>query len=302
MKKISIDEIKMRIKQRFPDEDFEILEYNGLGEPGKVKCLNCKKIIEITKFNNFLVKSKKYGCCDCRSKIKKERENKIKAIEEKYNIIKTYVKNTHTYYVVSCKNCAHVRDTTLKNLYTHLDCGCITNAKRGRTAKEFITELNSYSKNGSYTLISEYINQSTPILLRHECGFIWKVRPGDVIHGRAGCPKCARKESKGELFIKSILNNHNIPYVQEKRLEKSKMRFDFYLENEHKKIAIEYNGIQHYEEVNFFSNSLQTYQDRDKRKAKYCQENNIELYIIPYYFTKEQIISTIEKIINKFND
>lgn len=34
MKKISIHEVEQRIKNRFPEESFEIIKYNGMGEYG----------------------------------------------------------------------------------------------------------------------------------------------------------------------------------------------------------------------------------------------------------------------------
>lgn len=302
MKKLTLIEIQDRIKQRFPLEDFDILEYNGLGKPGKVKCNNCQRIIIINKFSNFFVKSKKYGCSNCQSHNLIQRQKILEELNNEYIILFTEVKGTHTYYTVKCKKCGHVRCTTLRDFKRHLRCGCQTSVKRNRAAKEFIDEVNQYSQRGTYTLISPYVNQTTKVLLKHDCGFIWEVRPGDIIHGRSSCPKCARKESNGEFFIKTILQKYSIPFQQEKRLNNSKQRFDFYLENNIYKIAIEFNGAQHYKETNFFKGSLETFQKRDKIKQQYCIDNGIELYIIPYTWSKEEIELKIKEIIHKFND
>ena len=91
-------------------------------------------------------------------------------------------------------------------------------------------------------------------------------------------------------------------YVEKPLDNNSKQRFDFYLENINHKIAIEYNGMQHYKETDFFVSDLKTFQERDKRKAEYCKQNNIELYIIPYTYSENEIKETLLKIIDKFND
>lgn len=51
------------------------------------------------------------------------------------------------------------------------------------------------------------------------------------------------------------------------------------------KIAIEYNGSQHYCEVDFFNvdtECLNKQQERDKLKIELCQKNNIKLIVVPY--------------------
>lgn len=70
---------------------------------------------------------------------------------------------------------------------------------------------------------------------------------------------------------------------------------------QNKKFAIEYNGRQHFEPITFFGGEeeFKTQQERDKRKEKYCEDNNIDLLVIPYWLTETQIKNTIK---NKFND
>ena len=267
-----------------------------------IQCNTCKQQIVVNKANNFLAPTKAFGCKNCHG-LQKIRDQKIQEIKQKYEILNTFVKETHTYYRIKCKNCGHIRESTLQNLYRHLKCGCETNVKRNRTAEEFIEEVNNNSILGSYSLIGKYINQTTKVLLKHDqCGFIWEVRPSDVIHGKAQCPKCGKKYSKMCLYIEKILLENNIEFTMEKRLNNSLQRFDFYLENQKYKIAIEYNGEQHYKESNYFSPTLSQQQERDERKRRYCKENDIILYELPYNLTKEEIHNQIIKIINKFND
>lgn len=296
LKKVTQDEYLNRIKERFPEESFQVIQYDSLGKQAIIKCNQCQENIVVSRASNFLAPNKAYGCKNCHG-LWKAREEKFKEIERLYTFKEIGVRDTHKLYEFTCKNCGHVRKTTLNNLYRHLDCGCKTKVLRGRTEEEFLQEVNKNCRSGYYTLESQYINQTTKVLLRHSCGFIWSVRPGDVIHGKSFCPQCGRKYSKGACFIRDILNKNNIKFEQEKRLNDSLQRFDFYFELNRRKIAIEYNGEQHYKDNNFFSVSLEVQQERDQRKEQYCLDNDIELYIIPYYMKNEDIIKTINNII-----
>ena len=303
MRKIELSEFKSRIKERFPNESFTVLKYSSLGEYGEIKCDNCDRIITLTKAGNFLAKTKKFGCSECQSKLVKKQKEVMEEILKRYNILDSYVIDTHKHYKLQCKECGHIRTTTPRNIGRFLECGCKTGVKRERTPEEFIQEVNQYSVDGTYELVGDYINQTTPVLLRHSCGFIWKTRPGEVIHGKSRCPKCSRKRSRGEKLIENYLKESGIEFEVEKLLDNnSRQRFDFYLENFKYKIAIEFNGEQHYKETNYFSTNLETLQERDKRKAEYCLQNNIELVIIPYTLSDNEIYKILQNIINKFND
>ena len=92
--------------------------------------------------------------------------------------------------------------------------------------------------------------------------------------------------SKGETIISKILDSNNIKYYRQKTYSdfkfKNKLRFDFYLP-EHN-TCIEYDGIQHFEPINFFGGlkSLKHNQKIDKLKNEYCKNNNIKLLRIKY--------------------
>mgnify|MGYP004661083379 CR=1 FL=1 len=301
MKKVSLEELKERIKTRYPEEEFLVIEYDSLGKPGKLQCKKCENIIELSKISNFFVKTKRYGCVNCHG-LWREREKTLNQIKEKYEILSTEVKNTHTFYTIKCKECGHIRKDTLSNFKRHLLCGCKTGVKRNRSSQEFLETINKNCIEGSYTLLSQYKNQTEKVLLKHSCGFEWEVRPSDVLNGRSFCPRCGKKESIGEKKIRKFLELKNIEFQQEKKLNNSLQRFDFYLENKKIKIAIEFNGKQHYEEVEKFHDTLAQRQANDLKKQNYCKENNILLYIIPYYYDDDEIYKTLETIIKKFND
>lgn len=267
----------------------------------EIKCLQCNNIIKINKFSNFFAKNKRYGCKQCNG-LWRERENKLNLIKEKYDILDTEVINTHTYYQIKCKQCGHIRKSSLRNLYRNLECGCQTKVLRNRTSEEFINECNQYYNN-ELELIGLYKNQTTKVLLRHKpCGMIWSVRPADIIHGRSHCPKCRTQESLGAKKIRTILEEKNISFIQEYQLPNSRQRLDFFLPDYN--LGIEYNGKQHYEYIEFFHKNEEGFKkckERDIRKQNICKENNINLLNISYE-EDNNIEKILQKELNKFND
>jgi hypothetical protein len=62
------------------------------------------------------------------------------------------------------------------------------------------------------------------------------------------------------------------------------------------KLAFEYHGRQHYEDLFFFGFSLKTYEERDIEKRKACGKANITLIEVPYWWNykkgKDDILQT----------
>ncbi len=118
------------------------------------------------------------------------------------------------------------------------------------------------------------------------CGYEWETTIYSRTKGK-GCPKCS--SPKGEKRIFDFLNEKNISYISQYRFDdcknKKPLPFDFYLTNHD--ILIEYQGIQHYKEVNnsFFGDEikLKDRQRLDKIKSDYCKNNGINLLVIPYW-------------------
>lgn len=71
----------------------------------------------------------------------------------------------------------------------------------------------------------------------------------------AGCDKCGKYKSKGEMYIISILDKYNIKHAREVILSgQNNKRYDFELSNS--KILIEYDGRQHFEFNNYFHDDI----------------------------------------------
>jgi hypothetical protein len=130
---------------------------------------------------------------------------------------------------------------------------------------------------------------------------IFKQSPNNHLSGN-GCPRC--KNSYGERKISNYLESNSIKYLREFKFEqcfyKDKLPFDFYLPDYN--LCIEFNGIQHYEPVDFFGGVI-SYENqliRDSVKNKYCSDNKINLLIIKYDEDIDFKISSILKSLEFF--
>lgn len=112
------------------------------------------------------------------------------------------------------------------------------------------------------------------------------------------CPKC--NYSRGEKTVGDILSHNGIEYFTEhmfsnlRSVNNGVLRFDFYIPSLN--ICIEYDGIQHFEPVDFFGGekAYKLQMMNDELKGKYCMNNNIELIRIPYSLSDEDIRVAIE--------
>lgn len=112
-----------------------------------------------------------------------------------------------------------------------------------------------------------------------------------------GCSEC-NSSSKGEDRIKNYLINNNISFNRDYQfvdcVRIRRMRFDFYLPGYN--ICIEFDGEHHYLENNYFGvGNLEYVKINDGIKNKYCLDNNIKIFRIPYWDYKniENILSNL---------
>lgn len=107
--------------------------------------------------------------------------------------------------------------------------------------------------------------------------------------------------TKGERLVFEFLKNLNVNFSNQVRCNELEGKFnswsviiDFIIDSYNGKIFwIEYNGIQHYEFVNYFYPSEYFFKaqlKRDQNIRDYCKDNSIVLIEIPY------IIDTYEKV------
>lgn len=225
------------------------------------------------------------GCVECgldkNIDIKQQKfiQKSIKIHNNKYDYSKVKYNGIHNYVIIICEK--HGEFEQMPN--NHLNGSGCSYCNYKISNNDFIERCISihsdkfnydrvvYIGNDDYIEIGckthGYFNQKARI---HLDGF--------------GCSKC--KESIGERKISNILDYNNIKYISQYRLDDCKNKlplpFDFYLPELN--ICIEYNGIQHYEPVEYFGGdkAFEYRKKNDKIKADYCNNNGIELLIISY--------------------
>ena len=195
-----------------------------------------------------------------------------------YKTVNEHVKLRH-----NCGNEYYVRPSHFKTRGQRCKM-CTRKNERSKAKKKL---LNLMGK--EYALLSEYKNNKTKVdIVHNECGFIYQVTPDNFFFGKR-CPNC-RTSSKGEQLVRSILDDNNIKYKEQYRIEECKNKrvlpFDFAVFNEDDNLValIEYQGSQHYIESSLFGKeSFKRTQTNDKIKSDYCKNNNINLITIPYW-------------------
>lgn len=173
-----------------------------------------------------------------------------------------------------------------------LEMGLNLNMPRNISTEELLNDLKSIvEKHGTInlTLINNEGKYSYPTYLSKLGGSISEICKNlNIIHVNTS-NSCISNSGRYCIHLFSeILNDKN--YVLEQTFDwlinpetGSKMRLDGYFSN--LKIAIEYDGIQHYEYIPKLDKTYENFlkrQERDKIKTRLCEENNIKLIRIKY--------------------
>lgn len=273
--------------------DYELLSpYPG----GHGKVLMRHKICDNTFYKNVHdIMSKKSGCpyCNGSKPALYNEEWVINHTPLPYRYISGYqgMSKKCKFYCVNCKIEFEQQPQKLINQHLY-GCNCCSTKKK--THEEFLEELGKECLQ-EYEIKSIYTSVDNPIEIKHlVCGYNFTITPYQFIHKhqKVYCPICYYKKSKGEVKINLYLNQNQIEYKKEHQFSNLPLyRFDFYLPD--LKIAIEYDGKQHFEPIDYYGgiDALRETQYRDKIKNQFCLDNNITLFRIPY--TEINNINTI---------
>jgi len=163
---------------------------------------------------------------------------------------------------------------------------------RSKLTFQFVYD--EFQKRGYKLLEMEYVNQRTK--MRYQCpnhsNDELLITYNSFQQGH-GCPLC--NESRGEKRISDFLNENNIKYISQYKFDDCRntrqLPFDFAIFNKINQILylLEYDGIGHFEIINFGGMSDENAKDtfnktqiNDTIKTAYCMNNNIKLIRISY--------------------
>lgn len=240
--------------------DFECFPLNHIGNK-KAGCPKC-----------FIEKHEKHYS----SKFLKEKSNEIHKNKYTYNFLKDTYRRTEKFEII-CKSCGSFFQTMNRHITSQ--CGCPTCPRRNtedfiKLSKEIHGNLYNYEK-------VKYIGNHKKIIITCLEHGEFEQTPATHLRGY-GCSSCS--SSLGETKIRKFLKENDIKYIAQKKFDdlklKQHLRFDFYLPDY--KTCIEYNGLQHYKQTNFFKESLEKIQLKDNLKYQYCKTKNLHFFIIKY--------------------
>ena len=199
--------------------------------------------------------------------------------------------NVRTKVKHKCLKCNNEFDSCPKTVKSSI-YGCPYCAGVRVSGVDYVNKLPSDIK-----LVGEYKNCYTKT--EHKCLVCmknWSTKPYYITSRECGCPYCS--SSKGERMINSILTNIRLPFISESSININGKfyYFDFFVPD--LKLAIEFDGIQHFESVEYFggSDNFNINILNDKIKEEYCVQNNIFLLRIPYYDIDLIELLILEKI------
>lgn len=176
-------------------------------------------------------------------------------------------------------------------------CGCYNRQAASERMKIVGKEYASWLRQdltgqdfGYWHVIERAENQNNHVawLCQCKCGTKRIVLGQSLKNGQSQSCGCLNI-SHGELKIKTLLENANIPFEKEYVIQdlyftspNNKARFDFFVNN---KYAIEFDGEQHYRDLSsrsYFRHNIDTIKEHDQIKNQYCKDHNIPLIRIPY--------------------
>ena len=248
---------------------FEVKANNHLNG---TNCRKCKKehiFHNITKLTKVNGSTKKYDTNTFIEKAKIVHGNK-------FSYEKTSYEKNSKKVIVTCSYHGDF-EITPNHLLSGRGCPkCSKNYKMN--TKEFIEKLKLiHGEKYDYSKV-EYKSTHKPVIINCSKHGDFINSPANLLKGQ-GCPFCG--ESKLEKEINNILLKEEIIFERQKRFKwlrnDKNLSLDFYLPDYN--IAIECQGIQHFNSVSFFGGAsfLEETKKRDDKKRILCKENGINL-------------------------
>ena len=270
--KVEYKGARKRVKIVCPEHgEFEQLPFDHLDGHGCKKCFN------------------KYKCGKSRQLTTEEFIKRAKEIHgENYDYSKVnYVKNTEKVCIICT-----IHGEFWQKPNAHLNgegcpkCGGNKRTSSSKlTIEEFIEKAKKvHGDKYDYSKVEYKGNKTKVCIICPEHGEFWQT-PSCHINQKCGCPSCSESHMESEL--RKFFKEKNINFEREKMFNwLGLQKLDFYLQDHN--IAIECQGIQHFEDVPFFNkekkcdNYLLYVKELDKKKKELCEKHEVKLYYINF--------------------
>ena len=248
------------------------------------------------------------GCPKCKRNFKKTKENFLEKAKEihgdKYDYSNVEYVNNRTKVCIICPE--HGEFWQMPDNHLH-GCGCPKCGFEKTRDSKFMSEEMFLRRativhNGKYDYSKVKIRNGRidgkVCIVCPIHGEFWQA-PYIHLHG-CGCPKC--RMSIIEKHVMVYLEKKIINYEYQKTFKWLKTKtcpqtLDFYLPDYN--VAIECQGKQHFEPVEFFGGeeNFNYVIERDERKRILCEENGVRIEYINY---NENYVNKLQKILSKY--
>ena len=201
-------------------------------------------------------------------------------------------------YPITVRNlsCGHTYTANAGNILNN-GSGCPV--CHGMKDTDMFVSLLNKKYGPAYTVLSDYVNNRTPVLARHKCGYEWNVVPKDLLR-REVCPRCNR--SYGEKRVEEVLTKLDVSFKPQYWFpdcrDKLPLPFDFAVFTDNGIKLIEFDGSQHYnvrKDAHWGSSDFEYILKHEDIKNVYCRQHGIPLLRIPYWK-----VNSVEKILREF--
>lgn len=199
-----------KIKDKYPDEQLQVLQYKNLNSLCKIKCVTCNKVYTFKRARSVISDNKKYLCQDCgrRDKIKKRFIQSLKSLfpNEPFELL-SFTTTQHP-AAIKCKQCGRVYEYNRANFIKakrHL-CGFCNNEKDAALRKSIDNFNNYIIGTKQWKVISDLdLITSSQELIECECLLCGKHNFKSMYDYLKGIHcSCNRKKEKVNQKIKEI--------------------------------------------------------------------------------------------------
>jgi hypothetical protein len=303
-KRMTDDEFFQRMHQLYDATELDFLTSEFNGKNKKVTAY-CRKHGPINHTVSYWLDGK--GCEYCNGQFyppdflrlaRKKHGDKYQ-----YRGIKN-IKSSQSYIKIHCDNPDHHWHSQRVDLHLQgfgcVECSNYPNKKTPQQrCDEWIKKCIKKYGEGRYDYSrahEDYVNNDSLVWIRCCIHDHWFQQTPDnnlrTVNG--SCPICSIefRESEGEAEIRRWLLKHGITNfkqdevtlpVEDPRCKRQYLRPDFWLPDYN--LFIEYNGEQHYEDIEYFHTggwTLEDQQIRDEAVRRYCHDHHHRLLEIPY--------------------
>lgn len=206
--------VKNRIDKMYlqKSENVEILEYDDNCDKIKCKCLICGLEYD-TSYDSLIQGSMHKNCASllALSKMRlstKEVEERVKSFGNNIDIVFSNYISAKSLLNCKCLDCGHIWLARQRNLIRGRGCPICAQKKRDMSRWKPLDEYKQLLSNMNLSVISQYVNATTPVTLRcNICGETFESTMTYISQNLIGCKVCSQENErkiKLENFIEKL--------------------------------------------------------------------------------------------------